>query len=104
MKIRQQVFLPTSNRNRNIWKHPNKCLLYKIQYVENSEISFHIRFNNYRNNVKNPNVIEPFWQWEPVYRGYEKFKLITRLKNIKTTSRGFKAENEKKEKTVGLQD
>ena len=31
-----------------------------------------------------------------VYRGYEKLKLITRLKNIKTTSRGFKAENEKK--------
>ena len=35
-----------------------ECLLCKVQFVGKSETPFHIRLNNHRKDIKNPNTIE----------------------------------------------
>ena len=60
----------------------------KIQYVGKSETSFNIRLNNYRKDIKKPNVIEAskhFNNNEHTFYKHGKFKIIEQLRNINTT-------------------
>ena len=66
-----------------------ECLLCKIQYVGKSETPFHIRLNNHRKDIKNPNAIEAcqhFNNWNHTFHKHGKFILIEQLNNIKNTS------------------
>ena len=70
-----------------------KCLLSKIQYVGKSETPFHIRLNNHRKDMKNPNAIEAckyFSNWNHVFHKHGKFIFIKQLISIKNTNRGSK--------------
>ena len=66
-----------------------KCLLYKIQFVRKLKTTFHIRWNNHRKNIKNPNAIEAcqyFNNWNHTLHKYGTFILNEQLNNIKNTS------------------
>ena len=65
-----------------------ECLLCKIQYVRMSETPFHIRLNNHRKDIKNPDTIEAykhFNNWNQVFLKHGKFILTEQLNNIKNT-------------------
>ena len=57
--------------------------------VGKSETSFHLRLNNHRKDIKNPNAIEAcehFNNLNHAFHKHEKFILIEQLNNIKNTS------------------
>ena len=69
-----------------------ECLLCKIQYVRKSETPFHIRLNNHRKDIKNPNAIEAcqhFNNWNHTFHKHGKFIITEQLNNIKNTSTEF---------------
>ena len=64
-----------------------ECLLCKIQYVRKSETPFHIRLNNHRKDIKNPNAIEACQHFNNWNHTKQRLKdrenyLIRRLKTL----------------------
>ena len=58
-----------------------ECIMSKIQYVGKSEISFNIRLNNDRKDIKKPNVIEAckyFNNNEHTFSKHDKFIIIVK--------------------------
>ena len=65
-----------------------ECIMRKIQYVRKSEISFNIRLNNHRKDIKKPHAIEAckhFSNNEHTFRKRGKFIIIEQLRDINTT-------------------
>ena len=60
----------------------------QIQYIAKSKISFNIRLNNHRKDVKKPNVTEAcknFNNNEHTFSKHGKFIIIEQLRNINAT-------------------
>ena len=65
----------TPHTHTHTHKYLLECLLCKVQYIRKSETPFHIRLNNHRKDIKNPNTIEAcqdFNNWNKAFQMHEK--------------------------------